>query len=292
MKTIISPKISDCHLARLAIIYIRQSSERQVHQNVESTRLQYALVEHAEQLGWAQPLIIDEDLGKSAGYEAQRSGFERIVTQVCMSEVGIVISLEATRLARNNRDWYHLIDLCMIFDTLIGDHQGVYDPKDPNDRLLLGMKGTMSEAELNLIKFRMRQGRLSKAQRGALYTTLPPGYMLCEDDGVEKAADIQEQQAIELIFGKFKELGSARQTYLWFVEQNIPVPVNRKRDIEGLRRRWQLPNYSFIIPVAAQSILRRRLCIRSQNNAGIVCRWSYQKNRWALSAHGAVAGID
>jgi len=247
MKTIISPKISDCHLARLAIIYIRQSSERQVHQNVESTRLQYALVEHAEQLGWAQPLIIDEDLGKSAGYEAQRSGFERIVTQVCMSEVGIVISLEATRLARNNRDWYQLIDLCMIFDTLIGDHQGVYDPKDPNDRLLLGMKGTMSEAELNLIKFRMRQGRLSKAQRGALYTTLPPGYMLCEDDGVEKAADIQEQQAIELIFGKFKELGSARQTYLWFVEQNIPVPVNRKRDIDGLRRRWQLPNYSFII---------------------------------------------
>lgn len=247
MKTIINPKISDCHLARPAIIYIRQSSERQVQQNVESTRLQYALVEHAAQLGWAQPLIIDEDLGKSAGYEAQRSGFERIVTQVCMSEVGIVISLEATRLARNNRDWYHLIDLCMIFDTLIGDHQGVYDPKDPNDRLLLGMKGTMSEAELNLIKFRMRQGRLSKAQRGALYTTLPPGYMLCEDDGVEKAADIQEQQAIELIFGKFKELGSARQTYLWFVEQNIPVAVNRKRDIEGLRRRWQLPNYSFII---------------------------------------------
>lgn len=115
-------------------------------------------------------------------------------------------SFEATRLARNNRDWYQLIDLCTIFDTLIGDHQSVYDPKDPNDRLLLGMKGT-----------------------------------------VVKSPDIQEQQSIELIFSKFKELGSARQTYLWFVEENISVPVNSKRDIEGARRRWQLPSYSFII---------------------------------------------
>ena len=133
--------------------------------------MQYALVKRAAQLGWAQPLVIDEDLGKSASYEAQRSGFQRLVTQVSMGAVGIVISLEATRLARNNRDWYQLIDLCTIFDTLIGDHQGVYDPKDLNDRLLLGMKGTMSEAELNLIKFRMRQGRFSKAQRGILTTT-------------------------------------------------------------------------------------------------------------------------
>ena len=247
MKVTLNPKISDYHLARAAIIYIRQSSERQVQQHVESARLQYALVERAAQLGWTQPLVIDEDLGKSAGYEAQRSGFQRLVTQVSMGEVGIVISLEATRLARNNRDWYQLIDLCTIFDTLIGDHQGVYDPKDLNDRLLLGMKGTMSEAELNLIKFRMRQGRLSKARRGALYSTLPPGYMLCEDGSVDKVADIQEQQAIELIFSKFKELGSARQAYLWFVEQNIAVPVNRKRDIAGAKRRWQLPNYSFII---------------------------------------------
>ena len=111
-------------------------------------------------------------------------------------------------------DWYHLIDLCTIFDTLIGDHQSIYDPKDPNDRLLLGMKGTMSEAELNLIKFRMRQGRLSKARRGALYTVLPPGYILGTGESPEKAADIREQEAIELIFKKFKELGSAKQTHL------------------------------------------------------------------------------
>jgi DNA invertase Pin-like site-specific DNA recombinase len=233
MKVTLNPKISDYHLARAAIIYIRQSSERQVQQNVESARLQYALVERAAQLGWAQPLVIDEDLGKSASYEVQRSGFQRLVTQVSMGEVDIVISLEATRLARNNRDWHQLIDVCTIFDTLIGGHQGVYDPKDLNDLLLLGMKGTMSGAELNLIKFRMRQGRLSKARRGALYSTLPPGYMLCEDNSVDRVADIQEQQAIELIFSKFKELGSARHTYLWFVEQNIAVPVNRKRDIAG-----------------------------------------------------------
>jgi DNA invertase Pin-like site-specific DNA recombinase len=285
MKVTLNPKISDYHLARAAIIYIRQSSERQVQQNVESARLQYALVERAAQLGWSQPLVIDEDLGKSAGYEAQRSGFQRLVTQVSMGKVGIVISLEATRLARNNRDWYQLIDLCTIFDTLIGDHQGVYDPKDLNDRLLLGMKGTMSEAELNLIKFRMRQGRLSKARRGALYSTLPPGYMLCEDGSVEKAADIQEQQAIELIFSKFKELGSARQTYLWFVEQNIAVPVNRKRDIAGAKRRWQLPNYSFIIqllrnPFYAGAYAYGRRATRTRRRTKRIRMWLNYCESW------------
>ncbi len=247
MKAIISEKIRKTHLARKAVIYIRQSSERQVREHIESGRLQYMLTERAAALGWSQAVIIDEDLGKSAGYDSERCGFQRLVTWVGMADVGIVISFEATRLARNNRDWYQLIDLCTIFDTIIGDHQTVYDPKDPNDRLLLGMKGTMSEAELNLIKLRMLQGRLSKAGRGALYSTLPPGYNLCEDGTVEKSADIREQQALELIFKKSKELGSARQTYLWFVEENISVPVNCKRDIEGVKRRWQLPNYSFIL---------------------------------------------
>jgi DNA invertase Pin-like site-specific DNA recombinase len=213
MKTIVNDKIHPEHLCRKAVIYIRQSSERQVQHHRESTRVQYALTERANLLGWTNPLIIDEDLGKSAGYDSERSGFQRVVTQVGMADVGIVISFEATRLARNNRDWYHLIDLCMIFDTLIGDHQSVYDPKDPNDRLLLGMKGTMSEAKLNLIKLRMRQGRLSKARRGVLYSTLPPGYSFCDKDTVVKSPDIREQQSIGLIFSKFKELGSARQTW-------------------------------------------------------------------------------
>jgi DNA invertase Pin-like site-specific DNA recombinase len=247
MKKIVNEKIEECHLVRKAVIYIRQSSERQVQHHIESGRLQYELTDRANVLGWANPIIINEDLGKSADIYYERSGFQSLVTRVSMGNVGIVLSFEATRLARNNRDWYHLIDLCTIFDTLLGDHHAIYDPKDPNDRLLLGIKGTMSEAELNLIKFRMRQGRLSKARRGALYTTLPPGYSFDVDGLVEKSPDIREQEAIELIFKKFKELGSARQTHLWFVQENISVPVNSKRDIEGKKRRWQLPAYSFIL---------------------------------------------
>jgi len=246
MKEIINEKIGKSHLERKAIIYIRQSSERQVQHHVESGRVQYELINRAESLGWKNPIVIDEDLGESANIYSQRSGFQSIVTQVSMADVGIVISLEATRLARNNRDWYHLIDLCTIFDTLLGDHHTVYDPKDPNDRLLLGMKGTMSEAELNLIKFRMRQGTLSKARRGALYTIVAPGYIVGDDGEVEKSPDIREQQAVELIFKKYKELGSARQTHLWFVQEKILVPVNCQRDGEGKKRRFQLPKYSFI----------------------------------------------
>ena len=237
------------HRAKLACVYIRQSSLGQVTRHRESTDLQYQLVEYAVQLGWPRERVrvVDEDLGKSGTSVTERAGFQNLMAEVGLGKVGLVLSFDASRLARNNRDWYQLIDLCTIFDTLIGDHQAVYDPKDPNDRLLLGMKGTLSEAELNLIKFRMRQGRLSKARRGALYSTLPPGYILCDDGTVEKSADIREQQAIEFIFSKFKELGSARQTYLWFVEENISVPVNCKRHIEGAKRRWQLPNYSFFL---------------------------------------------
>jgi DNA invertase Pin-like site-specific DNA recombinase len=163
-----------------------------------------------------------------------------------MADVGIILSSEATRLARNNSDWYRLIDLCTIFDTLLGDYQGIYDPKNLNDRLLLGMKGTISEAELNLIKFRMKEGRFSKARRGELYSVLPTGYMFSVDGIVVKSADKREREVIELIFKKFKELGSARQTYLWFHNEQISIPVNGRKDIEDKKRRWRLPNYSFI----------------------------------------------
>lgn len=260
-------KINETHLDRRAVIYVRQSSERQVRNNVESGRLQYTLTERAHALGWRDAELIDEDMAKSADYDSERSGFQRLVTQVGMGDVGIVISLEATRLARNNRDWYQLIELCTIFHSLIGDHQSVYDPQDPNDRLLLGVKGTMSEAELNLIKFRMSQGRLSKARRGALYSAVPPGYIVCENGAVEKTPDIREQEAIELIFRKLGELGSARQTYLWLVGEKMSVPVNCTPDGAGLKRRWQLPTYSFILqmvrnPFYAGAYAYGRRCTR------------------------------
>jgi len=249
MKEVVHEKIRESHLSRVAYIYIRQSSERQVQNHQESSRVQYALTERAQSLGWKNPITIDEDLGKSAEYFSTRSGFQTLVSQVSMGEVGIVISLDATRLARNNSDMYRLIDLCTIFDTLIGDHQGIYDPKDPNDRLLLGMKGTLSEAELNMIKFRMRQGRLSKAGRGQLYGVIAPGYIVNEEGEMLKSSDSQERHVMEILFKKFKELGSANQTHFWFIEEKILVPVNGRRNGGGEKRRWQVPTYSFIINV-------------------------------------------
>jgi DNA invertase Pin-like site-specific DNA recombinase len=267
-------KIRENHLNRKAFIYIRQSSERQVQQHAESGRIQYALVERARSLGWEHPVTIDDDLGKSAAWYSERSGFQNLVTRVSMGVVGIVISLEATRLARCNRDWYHLIDLCTIFDTLIGDHQGIYDPKNPNDRMLLGLKGTMSEAELNLIKFRMQQGRESKARRGELFAVVPTGYILNGNGIIEKSACLREQEIIGLIFKKFTELGSGKQTYLWFIEEKISVPVNGARDREGKTRRWHLPTYSFIM-----QLLRNPFYAGAYVYGRTECRVAYKEGR-------------
>ncbi len=242
-----SEKVKKNHLQRKAIIYIRQSSEIQVQNNIESRHLQYALRDKVKGLGWNEVIIIDEDLGKSASYFSERTGFQKIVTQVSMGEVGIVVSLEASRLSRNNRDWYHLIDLCSVFDTLLGDDQAIYDPTDPNDRLVLGVKGTISEAELNIIKVRMRQGRYSKAKRGKLYTTVPTGYIITEDERVEITPDKSEQETIELIFNKFRELRSIMQTHLWFIDEKITVPVNYKGiTMQNRTIKWRLPSFSFI----------------------------------------------
>lgn len=246
MQTALNPKINDNHLSRKAVVYVRQSSERQVRQNTESSRLQYALTQRARDLGFNNTVVIDEDLGKSAGYDSQRTGFNNLVSMVGMKEVGIVISLEATRLARNNRDWYHLMDLCSLFDTLIGDQQVVYDPKDANDRLVLGMKGSMSEAELNLIKFRMKQGRLSKAQRGELINLLPSGYVFDGNRKVVKSNDTREREAIALVFRKFEELGSAKQTHNWLLDEKIKLLVYNPRTMEVGKKRWQLPTYDMI----------------------------------------------
>lgn len=247
-------KITEIHLNRKAIIYIRQSSEKQVREHIESGKLQYALKDRVSSLGWQDIMIVDEDQGKSGAFYSERSGFQRVVALVGMGEAGIVMSLEATRMARNNRDWGHLIDLCSIFNTLIGDHQSIYDPKDPNDRLLLGVKGTMSEAELNLIKFRMSQGRLSKAKRGAFYGVLPAAYVL-NGEKLVKNPDLKVRQATELIFNKFAELRSGRQTFLWFIDEKIKVPVRCDgRDMEGKKMRWQLPNYPFILTMLRNPI--------------------------------------
>jgi excisionase family DNA binding protein len=222
------PKITAAQLERRAAIYVRQSTPGQVATNAESRRRQYALVERAAELGWArdQVVVIDDDLGVS-GAGVERAGFERLVAEVGLGQVGIVLGLEASRLARNNRDWYRLLDLCGVVDTLIGDADGVYHPGQFNDRLLLGLKGTMSEAELHLIRSRLAGGLWEKARRGELVVHLPVGYDHDATGRVVVTPDEAVRATIALVFAKFAELGSARQVVARLAEAGVPLPHRR-----------------------------------------------------------------
>jgi DNA invertase Pin-like site-specific DNA recombinase len=175
----VSSKILGQHRDRLAVVYVRQSTLQQLERHQESTRLQYGLVDHALALGWAQQrvLVIDEDLGKSGTTAEGRPGFQRLVAEVSLDHVGVVLGLEMSRLARSNRDWHQLLEVCALCGTLIGDLDGVYDPRDYNDRLVLGLKGTMSEAELHVLKQRLLAGQQAKARRGELRLRVPMGYI-------------------------------------------------------------------------------------------------------------------
>src|SRR5437763_15319706 len=178
-RMVLSEKVQGRHQDRLAIVYVRQSTLRQVEQHQESTRMQYALVERARQLGWARERIevIDDDLGRSGASAVDRPGFQRLVAEVGLGRVGVVLGVEMSRLARSCRDWHQLLEICALFDTLIADSDGVYDPAAYNDRLLPGLKGTMSEAELHILKARMLEGRRAKARRGELGKPVPMGYL-------------------------------------------------------------------------------------------------------------------
>ena len=171
-------KVTSCQTGRLAVIYVRQSTKQQVIDHSESTRLQYALVDRAAAMGWAAAriIVIDDDLGKSGSSAVDRAGFQRLVTEISLGHVGLVLGTEMSRLARSGKDWYQLIELCALAGALLADLDGVYDPVQYNDRLLLGLKGTMSAAELHLIKQRMQAGRVSKARRGEMAIALPAGY--------------------------------------------------------------------------------------------------------------------
>jgi len=196
----LSEKVQGRHQDRLAVVYVRQSTLRQVEQHQESTRLQYALVERAVQLGWARQRVevIDDDLGRSGSSTANRPGFQRLMTEVGLGHVGLVLGVEMSRLARSNRDWHQLLEICALFDTLIADSDGVYDASLFNDRLLLGLKGTMSEAELHILKARMLQGRRAKAQRGELYFNLPRGYVRGQSDEIVFDSDAQVQAIVRV----------------------------------------------------------------------------------------------
>lgn len=243
-----SPKIAAEHLARGAVVYVRQSTATQVSGNLESQRLQYGLADAARAAGFVDVNVIDEDLGRSGSGLARRPGFQRLVAAVCSGAVGAVYCIEASRLARNGRDWHHLIDLCALTGVLVIDPDGVYDPRLMNDRLLLGLKGTMSEYELNLLRQRGIAARDAKAGRGALRFTLPPGYCWSEDDRIEIDPDERVQEAIRLLFDRFRELGSARQVFLWVRSAGLQLPVVRRNGVVR-RIEWRAPAYHSVVQV-------------------------------------------
>jgi len=237
-------KIKPSHTQRAAFVYIRQSTPSQVEHNRESTARQYALADKACQLGWSreQVVIIDEDLGLSGSTADKRSGFARLTSEVALAHVGIVLGLEVSRLARNNADWYRLLELCGITDTLIGDNDGVYHPALFNDRLLLGLKGTMSEAELHIIRARLDGGIRNKAARGELRRGLPVGFIWGEQDGeILFHPDAAVTGAIRTVFERFAEFGSARRVWLWFRSENLSFPL---QDGPRGQIRWVVPTYT------------------------------------------------
>jgi len=236
-----STKIHAIHLQRDAYVYVRQSTGHQVRAHPESQRRQYALAEQARQLGFAHVIVIDEDVGRSGTGRHERPGFGQLLAAVCEGRVGAVFALEASRLARNNRDWHHLIDLCALTETLLIDDDGIYDPRQLNDRLVLGMKGSMAEYELGLMRQRARQAFEAKIQRGHVMWEVPVGFVRTRDDRIEKHADRHVQHAVAGVFQKFRELGSARQTMLWYHEAQLPLPEVCPGTL-GQDILWRLPS--------------------------------------------------
>ena len=243
-----SEKIKEQHLGRKALLYVRQSSQQQVLHNEESRRLQYAMQDRLRALGWTQIEVIDEDLGLSAGGLVERSGFQRMVAEVSLGRVGAVAAREVSRFARNSRDWQQLVEICRVVDSLLIDHETVYDARRGNDRLLLGLKGTLNEYELDLLRLRADEAKRAKALRGELVQRPAAGYRWSSDDRIEKDPDLRVQRTIELVFAKCKELGSARQTMMWFREHGLEMPVSGQgRGDAGVV--WKKGRYSQFIRV-------------------------------------------
>jgi DNA invertase Pin-like site-specific DNA recombinase len=235
-------------LQRKAVVYVRQSTPQQVQSNLESQRRQYELVDVARRRGFTDVEIIDDDLGRSASGAVERPGFDRLVAALCAGQVGAVLCLDASRLARNGRDWHHLLELCGLVEARVIDLDGVYDPCHPNDRLLLGMKGSISEFELGIIRSRMYEAARSKAKRGELRISIPIGYSWDRHVGLGLDPDRRLQEVITLVFQKFRELGSARQVLLWMASQNIHFPYpSDGRTLTSLE--WRPIRYRNVISI-------------------------------------------
>ena len=231
-----SQKIETRHLDRWAVVYVRQSSPQQVRENRESRERQYALREFAEHLGWPRDriLVIDEDQGVSGKACDNRPGFHHLLAEVSMDHVGLVLGLELSRLSRSSRDWHHLVDVCAVFNTLLGDQDGLYDANDSNDRLLLGMKGAMSEFELITLRNRLERGRDNKANRGELVLLVPIGYYKTPMTGeVVVEPDEEARAVVQLVFDKFRELGTAWRVFRYLIEHGIQLGYRCQRGCQS-----------------------------------------------------------
>jgi DNA invertase Pin-like site-specific DNA recombinase len=260
--------LGDWHLSRLAIVYVRQSDPQQVLNHVESRERQYALVDLAMALGWPRDriLLIDEDQGNSGKTAERRAGYHRILAEVTMDHVGLILGTEMSRVARNNKDWHHLMEMCAIFGTILADEDRVYDPRDPEDRLLLGFKGTISEYELVLMHNRLERGRLHKAKRCALIQDVPCGYVKLPTGEVARDPDEQAQSTVQMVFDKFDELGSCRRLHRHLARNKIRLGMRVHRGPRRGQLEWRLPSPSTLgrmlhhpIYAGAYSYGRRRV---------------------------------
>ncbi|HET6883750.1 MAG TPA: recombinase family protein [Pirellulales bacterium] len=291
----VSRKIQDYHRQRLAIVYVRQSTPHQVNEHRESGELQYGLARIAERYGWSKDriLIIDEDQGHSGRTADGRLGFQRLIAEVGLDHVGLVLGIEMSRLARSNKDWHQLIELCAVFHTVLADQDGIYDPTDYNDRLLLGLRGMMSEAELHILRGRMYQGMLNKARRGELFNHVPLGYVLTPAGKVAFEPDKEVQNVVKLVFAKFEELGSALSLLRYLHRQQIRLPI---RPIFGPNKgqlEWRKPTYSTIInmlhnPTYAGSYAHGRFQIdpRRRTTKKDQGRYRATIDEWKVLIHG------
>jgi excisionase family DNA binding protein len=280
-------KISSEHLGRTACVYVRQSTPQQLHNNHESRRRQYALSERAKALAFSEVIVIDEDLGRSGGGTA-RPGFARLLALLCEGRVGAVFAIEASRLARNGPDWATLIELCGIVGAILVDEDGEYDPRHPNDRLMLGVKGTFSEMELSLLRQRAIEAIRCKAARGEHHSLVAVGYVRGGPKGIEMDPDLRVREAVALVFRKFDELQSARQVLLWLLEEAIALPIVQYGSEEP-RITWMRPSYTKVHslltnPVYAGAYVFGRTATEMRIEAGRkrVCKVSRSEEQWRV----------